>query len=178
MLTAPLPSQIDIRKWVVKGADISAEVPLSSLPRIADLLADSGGSIAVQLHFYVDEERFRRVDGHVKGSVKLTCQRCLEPMAVNVDCEFQLAIVWSEERAQGLPKRLEPLIVGEELVDLADVVSDELILSLPYVNYHDPADCSMSVGYESSDPGIKDKVVVDDARENPFQVLEKLKFDK
>ena len=188
MLTAPLPSQIDIRKLVVKGAEISANPPISSLPRIADLLAedDSGtavreNSLAVNLQFYIDDERKRRVDGQITGTVYMTCQRCLEPMPVAVDVQFELGIVWSEEDAERLPKTLEPLIVGEELVDLADIVSEELILSLPYVNYHPAADCKQDIGYSSVDPEDADaveKASAEQEKDNPFQVLEQLKFDK
>ena len=183
MLTAPLPSQIDIRKLVVKGVEISAQAPVSSLPRIVDLLANDSGSIAVNLQFYRDEGRFRRIDGRLTGLVELICQRCLEPMPVTVDSQFSLGIVWSEKDAERLPKSLEPLIVGEELVDLADIVSEELILSLPYVNYHSAADCQQQVGYSSVDPDpaavIKAKADAENAeRDNPFNVLEKLKFDK
>ena len=185
MLTAPLPSQIDIRKLVVKGAEISAKPPISSLPRIADLLADgeSGAatSLTVNLQFYIDDERKRRVDGQITGFVNMTCQRCLEPMPVTVDAHFELGIVWSEEDAERLPKSIEPLIVGEELVDLADIVSEELILGLPYVNYHPAAECKQDVGYSSVDPEATEAVAKADTeneKENPFQVLEKLKFDK
>ncbi|MEH6909616.1 MAG: YceD family protein [Oceanicoccus sp.] len=180
MLTAPLPSQIDVRKLVVKCAEISAQMPVSSLPRIADMLANDIGVIAVNLRFFKDEGHFRRIDGELKGSVEMTCQRCLEPLTVAVDTRFSLGIMWSEEDAERLPKSLEPLIVGEEeLVNLADVVAEELILSLPFVNYHAPSDCKQQVGYSSgdSDPSVEaaEKAAT---RENPFKVLENLKFDK
>lgn len=179
MLSTPLPSEIDIRKLVVKGAEISALVPISSLPRIAGLLAGEDGDIEVRLHFYKDEARFRRVDGQLSGSVEVFCQRCLEPMVVNVDVSFALGVVWSEDDAQRLPKSLEPLIVGEELIDLADVVSDELILSLPHVNYHDEADCKQPVGYSSVDPAaVEIDSTAKEEKENPFKVLENLKLDK
>jgi uncharacterized protein len=178
MLTTPLPSQIDIRKLVTKGVEISVQAPLSSLPRIADLLADVGGSLAVKLQFYSDDQRFRRVDGQLQGSVNMTCQRCMTPMVVDVDSQFNLAVVWSEEDAERLPASLEPLIVGEELVNLADIVSDELILGLPFVSYHSPTDCSQPVGYVSGDAGALKKALEEAAADNPFQVLEKMKFDK
>lgn len=180
MLTAPLPSQIDVRKLVVKCAEISADVPVSSLPRIADMLATDLGVIATHLRFFKDEGHFRRLDGELQGSVEMTCQRCLEPLVIAVDTGFSLGIVWSEEDAERLPKSLEPLIVGEEeLVNLADVVAEELILSLPFVNYHDPSDCKQQVGYSSVDfVELAEAEKNVEPKENPFKVLEKLKFDK
>ena len=176
MSNAPLPKLIDVRKLAVKGIEISADVPVSSLPRVVDLLAENDGLLAVKLQFYIDEQRFKRIDGHISSKVSMFCQRCLEPMPVIIDTRFQLAIVWSEKDSERLPASLEPLIVGEELTDLADVVSEELILSLPYVNYHRPEECQQVQGYSSVDPAAE--VVVEEKQENPFDVLANLKLDK
>lgn len=178
MSTAPLPAQIDIRKLVVKGAEIKALEPVSGLPRVRDLLAQDSGSINVEMQFYYNEERFRCVAGHLTGEVFMTCQRCLEPMAVAVDNQFELGIVWSEDDAQRLPSSLDPLIVGEELVDLADIVSEELILSLPFVSYHQEQDCKQVVGFTSGDSSALATEDARSTRENPFQVLENLKLGK
>ena len=74
---------------------------------------------------------------------------------------------------------MEPLIVGEELINLAEIVSDELILGLPSVNYHEPVDCKQEVGFSSIDPDAADiEETAAEEKENPFQILEKLKLDK
>ena len=176
MSNAPLPSQLDVRKLAVKGVEISAETPVSNLPRIVDLLADRDGSIAVNLRFFIDEQRFKCIEGHIQGGVNMSCQRCLEPLPVQLDIRFQLGIVWSEKDAQRLPASLEPLIVGEELTDLADVVSEELILGLPYVSYHEADQCQQQVDYSTSaeDESESDEAV-EQAKPNPFDVLASLK---
>lgn len=181
MSTAPLPSQIDIRKLAVKGTEIKAEVPVSSLVRISDMLANDSGSIDVSLQFYIDDERFRRVDGELSGSVAMLCQRCLDPVMTPIDTKFELAVVWSETDAERLPKSLEPLIVGEELSDLSDVVTEELILCIPFVNYHAEGACEQPVltGVVDDLPlATDDTGLGQGGKENPFQVLEKLKQGK
>lgn len=179
MSKAPLPSQIDIRKLAVKGVEISASTSVSTLPRFVDLLANDSSSIDVDLCFYIDEERFRRVDGRIQGSVEVFCQRCLEPMPLTLDTRFSLGIVWSEDDAERLPSNLDPLIVGEELVDLADIVSEELILCLPFVSYHEPGACRQLPASSSGDTIETGRLpAVDDQRENPFEVLKNMKFDK
>lgn len=177
MSNAPLPTQLDVRKLAVKGVEISANPPVSSLLRFVDLLVSTEGEIAVNLRFYIDEQRFKCVDGHLNGVVNVNCQRCLEPMAVMLDTRFSLGIVWSEEDAERLPQSLEPLIVGEELLDLSDIVSEELILSLPFVNYHKPEDCQQVVGFASADPEAELETAKEECK-NPFNVLAQLKPDK
>ncbi len=185
MSNAPLPNQIDVRKLAVKNVEISAVTPVSSLPRFVDMLADGDSSIAVNLHFYIDDERIRRVDGQITATVNVFCQRCLDTMPLELDTQFQLGIVWSEEDAKRLPGFMEPLIVGEELVDLADIVSEELILSMPYVSYHAPEDCKQVSNYSTGEVAVESSMQTEaeekrssPSRDNPFSVLQQLKRDK
>lgn len=176
MLNDPLPNQIDVRKLAVKGAEINASFSPLALPRFAGMLANSNGSVTTKLYFYIDSERKRRVDGVVEAAVEATCQRCLEPVGVVVESKFELAIVWSDDDAQRLPTSLEPLIVGEELIDLADVVEEELILSFPFVSYHDNEQCkeqSEGVVFSGSEEPVKEI-----PKDNPFKMLEQLKTSK
>lgn len=175
MLNEPLPSQIDIRKLATKGVEIAANFPVSRLKRFQEMLADEQGSVDAKLVFYIDEQGLRRVGGEVHSNVQVVCQRCLQPVPIRVDCSLNLAIVWTDEDAQNLPKAIEPLIVGEELTDLADIVEEELILSLPFVNYHDLQACPAgeTVGYTSAE-----QPVAEEPKENPFKVLEQLKSNK
>ena len=181
MSATPLPTEIDIRKLVVKGAEISADVPIASLPRIQDLLASNEGNLAVELQFFIDDERHRCVSGKIAGVVQVFCQRCLNAMDLPIDTQFELAVVWSEQDSERLPKSLEPLIVGEELSDLGEVVAEELILALPYVSYHDPEDCEQPSGYSSVDSKVAEQLAAaekESEKANPFQVLQEIKFDK
>jgi uncharacterized protein len=176
MLNEPLPSQIDVRKLVNKGAEIKAQVPVSSLPRFATMLACDEGQVTAELRFYVDEERKRRIDGKVVAKVQVTCQRCLEPVPKTVESDFSLAVVWTDDEARHLPKHLEPIIVGEELIDLADVVEEELILSFPFVTYHDDENCRGEQP-ETAEPMPKASQQQAN-KDNPFKVLEQLKSSK
>jgi uncharacterized protein len=173
MLTEPLPSQADVRKLVRKSAEISADFSASQLPRFSDLLANNDGSITAILRFYFDEQKIPRIDGEVTARSFVTCQRCLEAMPITLDSHFELGVVRDEERAKQLPGYLDPFIVGDELVNLADIVEEELMLSLPFVNYHAPEDCSRDQGFTTGEF----EQSVEEPADNPFQVLERLKSD-
>lgn len=173
MLTEPLPSQVDVRKLVRKGAEISTEFPVSQLPRFLGMLANTDGSITAVLRFYLDEQKIQRIDGEVTARTFVTCQRCLEAMPMTLDSHFELGVVRDEDRAKQLPGYLDPFIVGEELVNLADIVEEELMLSLPFVNYHDLENCSRDEVFSTGDF----EESVEEPADNPFQVLERLKSD-
>lgn len=173
MQRQPLPKQVDARRFAVSGVDVSGVLDVKSLPRFAQGLASDDGEVDVELRFFRDEQGFYRIDGRADARVSLLCQRCLKGMPGQVEANFALAMVWNDEQAKALPRSLDPVIVGEEMLDLAELVQDELIMSTPYVSYHPLADCSAADALSSSDRGE----VTEEApeRESPFSVLGKLK---
>jgi DUF177 domain-containing protein len=175
MSNTPLPKQVDVRKFVAADVTIEAREPLANFARLPAMLEASAGDVEVQLHFYVDEQRIKRVDGAVRTTLMVLCQRCLKPLPLAIDSRFSVAVVWSDEEAGRLPKELEPYIVGEEPQDVRELVEDELILSVPYVSYHDEGQC-VAEGYDKAAELIDpEPELVVEAKENPFNVLAQLK---
>ncbi len=171
MLSELLPHQVDIRKLVTRRAHIGAQISLTELNRITESLVDKSGDVVVDLDFGVDDQGIKIITGSLEALVKVNCQRCLQAMSVSVCCDVSLGIVWDEAQAASLPKSLDPFIVGEEPVDLRDIVEDELLLSLPFVSYHEPQQCTGFQSYSSSE---EDEPQQQEA--NPFSVLKDLKF--
>jgi DUF177 domain-containing protein len=175
MQNTPLPKQVDVRKLVATDVLIEAREPLVNFARLPDMLEASDGEVEVQLHFYVDPQRTKRIDGKVRTTLMVLCQRCLKPLPLPVDSSFSVAVVWSDEEASRLPKELEPYIVGEEPQDIRELVEDELIISVPYVSYHDEGQC-VADGYEKLADIVEPELMVPaETKENPFKVLEQLK---
>jgi uncharacterized protein len=85
----------------------------------------------------------------VKGDLEMLCQRCLKPVDVAVESDRLLYLAASEEEAE----RLESVLADEEIdvmvtgqtLDLAGVVEDEVLLSLPIVPMHDVCDMASAV---------------------------------
>jgi uncharacterized protein len=104
-----------------------------------------------------------------KTSVQLTCQRCLEPVTVDLEVKIALGFVQNEQQMEALPESLEPFMLEEEEIPLAELLEQELILALPIVAYHEACEPYPHQG--------EDAVALDDASEkpNPFAVLEQLK---
>ena len=82
------------------------------------------------------------VSGRARTELRLRCQRCLEAMPYPVDVRFRLAVVQSAGEAERLPEALDPLLISEGRLRVADVVEDELLLSLPLVPKHAPEHCA------------------------------------
>jgi len=142
---------------------------VAAMPRLVSLLADDTGEIQVSLQFATDEQRLRTATGSARGQVNVTCQRCLEPVAVEVEATVALAVVLNEEQAKNLPRYYDPLIVEAEDVELLSLIEDELILSLPLVAYHE--DCSIQTSFGEAEEAARTQ----DTKPNPFSVLAELK---
>ena len=83
----------------------------------------------------------------VKADVEMLCQRCLKPISVTIDSDRPLYLAASEAEADRLESVLadediEVMVTGQTL-DLAGVVEDEVLLSLPIVPMHD--DCEIAL---------------------------------
>ncbi|MCV6604878.1 MAG: YceD family protein [Porticoccaceae bacterium] len=124
--------------------------------------------VEATLDFATDEQGQRVVSGHIGVNAVVSCQRCMQEMSLPLQAEVNLGLVWNEEGAAHLNKELEPWIVGEEAASLSDLVEDELLLVLPYVNYHPEGECSGASHFSTGEVGVEEKP-------NPFQVLEQLK---
>ena len=142
MLTEPLPNWLDVRKAAVRGVSVSGALEPHKLERVRELLAQDTGTVEATLTFSQDEEKRYLIAVSVQADLSVTCQRCLEPMLVHLDTDNLLGVVWDDEKARNLPRRLEPLIVGEGPCNLWEVVEEELILGLPAYSYHEARDCN------------------------------------
>jgi uncharacterized protein len=172
MSTGPLPRHADIRKFVSSGAVLEGSVTLASLDRVGKVLAEDSGEAFYRLEFGVSEEGISIIEGSLRATARLQCQRCLESMDYSFSSTFVLGVVLDDEQARLLPKRMEPLLLEEEWVDTQAVIEDELLLCLPFVAYHPPEVCSRKVGYHTSAVHAE---VAEEQRKNPFEALAALK---
>jgi len=170
-MSGPLPDRIDPLRLAESGRELRGSLPLAALQRLVPSLHDTEGVVEVELSG-TKEGRIRRLDGHLVTTLKMVCQRCLEPMTLPVEVRFRLGLVTSEEQAERLPEALEPLLITEPTLLLAELIEDELILALPIVALH-PADsaCAAQIPVVQVEPEEPDE----EPRKNPFAVLSQLK---
>lgn len=174
MQRQPLPKTVEARKFATTGCEVSATVAVAELPRFVEGLATDAGTVDVDLHFFRDEQGFFRIAGQACSAVELSCQRCLEAMPADIRAEFELAVVWNDEQAKALPKSLDPVILGDEPLNLYDLVQDELILNTPFVSYHEEADCAVSLAQFNPEESRQEEEQRKEEGESPFSVLGQL----
>lgn len=173
MLKGPIPPHIDPRKLADRDATLQGEWPISQFQRLCEQLVSDTGSVHARFQFGRDEQGLIVMRGELEVEVQMVCQRCLEPANLPVHCEFVYAVLREGAAADSLPKSYDALEVGEEPLDLLELVEDELLLALPIVPAHEPDACQHPAGYAAApEPSVNEV-----PRSNPFDVLAQLKRD-
>lgn len=105
-------------------------------------------------------------------SLTVTCQRCLEPVALALSVDRWFRFVADEATAELEDEEAEEdVLVLDPAFDLAGLVEDELLMELPLVPSH--AVCPTAVTLEHVDPDFEQ---AQEAKPNPFGVLAGMKI--
>ena len=175
-MSARLPEIVDPWRLADRGKSIAGQLALAELPRMTEVLMDSGGIVRFELNFSKDAKNRIRINGFVRAGLGLECQRCLELMMLPVDSKLDLVVVEVPAEAERIPDACEPVLAQNGQLRVVDLIEDELLLAIPQVPMHDIKVCSMissgTNGNEQEDNREETDTV------NPFAILSSFKADK
>ena len=165
--TKQLPKKIKLFKFARKEASLHGDYKISGMPRISEIARNTEDIIKVDLSFYLENDKMPCIKGIIAANIILDCQRCLEAFPVELKVNFNLAFVRYEDQAEGLDSSFEVYVIGEEEdLDSIDLITDEILLSIPMAPSHD-FDCSLKRDEEE---------IVEEIRKNPFDILKNIKM--
>jgi uncharacterized protein len=170
---------------VEKRRGFKGTIALAKMKRLASLLVKPSGEADIEIEFGRDSAGQAFASGTVTAVVWLQCQRCLEPVDINVDSKFRLAVVSSLAESRSLPENYDPLVVEQGPLSFAELVEDEILLALPAIAIH-RKDCPVTHSLaEDSQPRAVDSMynaphaektsAEDHTRQHPFAILADLK---
>ncbi len=139
-----LPRQVDIGDYTQQGRVLSGTLKSQGLPRVSALLEEPADRIDFHLEFKRDERGRRLVHTHVKGMLKLSCQRCGQLMEFPVDQSSILCAIKEDHLAESLPEPYEPLLTEDNFLMPLDLIEEELLLAIPMIPKHEEGKCSLS----------------------------------
>lgn len=163
-MSSDLPQYITPERLAIEGVYLEGQVGLNEMTRLAELLADNRGTVNLKLVFSRSENGLTCVTGSYETELQLTCQRCLELVTVKLAEMINVGITFAGS-ANKLPASVEPLVLVQDTILLADFIEDEILLGLPISPMHDLQECAAGERF----------IRRDNAASSPFHVLEKLK---
>ena len=173
MSKAPVQAYVDTRKGFQQEQQVSGSIELSRMPRLGEMLSSSEGAVALELRLARNTSGQRLIIGHVQASLSVTCQRCLEPLVIELQDDINLALVEDEEAAARLEPSLDPWIIEDHKLDLASLAEEQLMLCMPIVSYH-KHQCRPAEAYQVA-PEQSQIETAGQPGDNPFSVLKSLK---
>jgi uncharacterized protein len=156
---------VDIFELAGAGAQVDARIAIDRMPRLASLLARSGGELSCVLRGHLDERGRAAAVLRLRGVVGLTCDRCSAPLDWMLEADASFYFVAGQVELDAVPITAEgdePL-VGSRQFDWWELAEDQAILSLPISPRH--PHCA------AAPPPAADG----DGARRPFAVLETLK---
>jgi len=165
-LNKSLPNQLKLFNFAKKEISFSGIYQVSDLPKISEIARNKKDNVKVDLSFYLENDKTPCIDGIIQLDIILACQRCLDDLSIALEVNFNLAFVRHNQDSEELESHYEIYVIEDEELATHDLISDEILLSIPMVPTHD-YDCIKE---------INEQEIVEGKSENPFAILRKIKI--
>ena len=142
-MLGPLPEVVDPFRLAGQKTRMNGVVPVAAMTRIAALVRDDSGMVEVSLRFRMSSSGVPRADGWARMTAHLTCQRCLDPLDLELAPELKVAFTDGDEAAgrAELAAGYEPMECDGR-IGLTAIVEDEMLLALPDFPMHQIGPCT------------------------------------
>ena len=169
------PLRLDVSAVAEAAAGLDGQWPLSGFLRLVEGEAAQDGDVR-----WSAAGQLRRLAGdgpqvwlHLGAQARIwrDCQRCLQPVALDVEIERSIRFVADEATAAALDAESEDDVLAlPRWLDLHELIEDELLLALPIVPMHDhcPVALPTAVGEDEVAGAASEP-------EHPFAALAALK---
>ena len=141
----------DSLEFAFAGQVLRGSLPVAGLKRLEDVLFDSEGSFDYELRGGRDERGRARLEIRIHGPLHLQCQRCLQLLDYRVDVANTVLVVPRgaevDENVDD-PNAPDAIEASAEL-DVAGLIEDEVLLSLPLAPRHPEGTCTSRIGAHS-----------------------------
>ena len=159
--TSHRPDQLDIRSFAQEGAQLSGNLLLSKLERLAQDLYRLDANLASKTIQWTARGSVMPISSgvaqqwlHVNIGLRapMQCQRCLEAVELPVQIERDFRFVKNEEEANAQDDEAEEeLLVISKQFDLLELIEDEIIMALPMVPLHETCPKKVKLASSSED---------------------------
>ena len=161
------PNLIDSETFAIERQQLQGSYALTELDeRVWSHEYLANRDAVIQYTLRGGEDRWQRLflDLSVAGSLPLVCQRCMKPMAFDLNENARITLFVDEQsldEAMLSDEELEGLLLNKEL-DVRALVEDQILMGLPFSPRHEDCD-NVALAEVNQD------------KPNPFAILAGLK---
>lgn len=173
-----LPNHINLEKWQDVGYSWYGTIIPRNMPRLASSVPAKYLDETIDLKFEMKKiGQLLTLTMDFSGKIWVICQRCLEPLNIDVGHHNQLVLLENEAQESLVDESDDYLLLdelldsyaenkkGERLLPIAKLIEDELLLDVPLSAKHE--DCEMAVEQVGD--------IIEEEAESPFAALAELK---
>ena len=151
-ITTQLPKRVSLDKWADIGFNWQGEMMPADFERLQAMLSDEQEQTAIKITAALARSsNVLSLNFDLTGSVWLTCQRCLQPVNVELTGAHNIALLEDEGQIGLLDEEDDHLLLEEvafkdghdTYLPLERLIEDEILLKIPLSPKHD--DCEMEV---------------------------------
>lgn len=149
-----LPASIDPLRLADEGAHLVGHLSTRPMRRLAAAIAQGGApaapetdsegqasQVSINLQFGRSPQGVRQMQGTIKASLSVRCQRCLQEMTVDLLAEPALVLL-PDKGANTATEEGDTLVVKKPLA-LIELVEEELLLAMPMIPKHPEDACGI-----------------------------------
>ena len=162
----------DVRQLADSRAGFEFDIPVAELPGISTEL-----SAAAPLHARLEfgrEQGLSVAQVALRGTLGLTCQRCMQALPFELDTDSRVALVASEAEAAAVPETWETFQAEDGVLRLPELIAEEVLLALPIVPLHEPDACALALPAAAAAAAVAPEVPAEAATTRPFADLKAL----
>ena len=162
----PVDNIVDADVCARAGSAIARHFATAELPRLREAGGRDGSAVEANFQFSQFEGR-PAVAGTLEGVAVLTCQRCMQPVSIALNDQFQVLIV--EQERSDEPGGFEPVVANPARLDLRWLAEEQALLAMPLVPLHADGECD-----EVAAPPSQLEQDASSGSQKPFQNLRDL----
>lgn len=173
-----LPELVNLEKWEEVGYVWSGTITPRIMNRLVGVVPEAYQDEPIELKCELKKQgQLLTLVMDFSGDIWVNCQRCLQPLDIDVSHQAQLVLLQREEQESLVDESDDYLLLdelleeqpenkkGDRFLPFKKLVEDELLLDVPLSAKHD--DCEMAVEQVGE--------IIEEENENPFAALEALK---
>jgi uncharacterized protein len=135
---------VDSVQFAKQHATQRCSVAVSEFKRLAQVVLSDEGEFEVGLEGFEDAEGRACLHLHVVGSMTVTCQRCLEPLVLEIASDHLFVLTEREEDLMDLGEEADDVdsLLADSKLDALALAEDEIMLQVPMAPMHKENTCT------------------------------------